>query len=243
MRLIKVLVVAVAGLMIIACSKDEPADIKVVFVEQEPGVEPYQTRLIVTSDFMRFDDGEGSVDFVLFDRKKQVIYSTNSGERTVMSVIAKQTEDVKPPFELKQAVKNLGALKDAPRIQDKAPLHYQFLTNDSLCYEVIAVKGLMPEVVEAMREFQTILASDSKLTFHTIPADMHNACDMSMTTFSAGRHLEYGFPVQEWTPTGTGRTLIDFDVNYKADKNLFVLPADYQLYSVQDYREGRVKFE
>jgi hypothetical protein len=154
--------------------------------------------------------------------------------------VAEKNKEVEPPFELNQSVKNLGLLKDAPKIQGKAPLHYQFITNDELCYEVVAVKGLMPDVVEAMKAFHKILQSDSKMTFHTIPADMHNACDMSMSTFAAARHLEYGFPIQEWTPNGTGRALMDFDDNYKADKNLFKLPEDYRLFSLQDFREGKV---
>src|SRR5210317_2086350 len=101
--------------MLAGCDS-KPQEVEIFFAEQEPGVEPYQTRLIVTSDYMRFDDGENSVDFVLLDRKKDIIYSTNSGERTVMSVSPK-TNDVKPPIELKQSVKNLGMLKDAPKIQ------------------------------------------------------------------------------------------------------------------------------
>lgn len=242
MRYLKVLAAATILSLLVACNS-KPGDIRIYFVEQEPGVEPYQTRLIVTNDYMRFDDGEGSIDFVLFDRNKSIIYSTNSVEQTVMSVTTKETTDVKPPFELKQEVKNLGVMEEAPKIQDKSPLHYQFMTNGTLCYEVVVIKDLMPDVVKAMQDFQAVLARDSKLTFHMIPADMHNACDMSMSTFAAGQHLQYGFPVQEWTPAGTGRTLIDFDVNYKADKKLFDLPENYQLYSLQDYREGKVKFE
>ena len=242
MQYFKIFVAISMALLLVACNS-KPSEVKILFIEQEPGVEPYQTRLIVTGDYMRFDDGEGSIDFVLFDRNKNIIYSANSGEQTVMSVAAKKIADMKPPFELKQDVKKLGALKDAPKIQDKSPLHYQFFTNDTLCYDVVAVKDLLPDVVKAMQAFQAVLASDSKLTFNTMPADMHNACNMSMSTFAAGQHLQYGFPVQEWTPAGTGRALIDFDINYKADKKLFELPENYQLYSVQDYREGKVKFE
>lgn len=217
----------------------KPPVVKIIFTEQEAGTEPYQTRLIVTKDFMRFDDGEGSVDFVLFDRKKNIIYSTNSDDKSVMSIAEKHNE-VKPPFELKHSVKNLGLLKDAPKIQGKTPVHYQFITNDEICYEVVAVKGLLPGVVEAMKAFHKILESDSKMTFHTIPADMHDACDMSMSTFAAARHLEYGFPIQEWTPDGTGRALIDFDDKFEADKKLFELPENYRQFSVQDFREGKV---
>lgn len=239
MQYVKLLLAVFISAVLSGCDS-KPQEVQIFFAEQEPGVEPYQTRLIVTKDFMRFDDGEGAVDFVLFDRKKNIIYSTNSGEQTIMSVLPKNKE-VKPPFELKQSVKKLGMLKDAPKIQGETAQHYQFSTNDTLCYEVVSVKGLLPDVVKAMQAFQKILQSDSKMTFHTIPADMHNACDMSMSTFEAGRHLKYGFPIQEWTPDGTGRALIDFDDKFKADKKLFELPKDYQLYSVQDFREGKVQ--
>ena len=238
MQFIKLLCTVFIIALVAGCDT-KPQVVKIIFVEQEPGVEPYQTRVIVTKDFMRFDDGEGSVDFVLFDRNKNIIYSTNSGEKTVMSV-AQKHEDVEPPFALTQSVKNLGLLKDAPKIQGKTPLHYQFITNGEVCYEVVAVKGLLPDVVDAMKAFHKILESDSKTTFHSIPADMHNACDMSMNTFAAGRHLEYGFPIQEWTQDGTGRTLIDFDDKFNADKKLFELPEDYRHFSVQDFREGKV---
>ena len=239
MQNFKVWVTFVITVLLTGCNS-KSQEFKILFAEQEPGVEPYQTRLIVTKDFARYDDGEGSADFVLFDRKKNIIYSTNSGEQTVMSVSVKEKQ-VTPPFELKDTVKNLGMLEDAPKIQGVMAQHYQFMTNDTLCYEVVAVKGLMPDVVEAMKAFQNILQSDSKVTFHTIPADMHDACNMSMSTFAAGRHLQYGFPIQEWTPDGTGRALMDFDDNYKADKKLFELPKNYRQYSVQDFREGKVE--
>ena len=239
MQYFKLFITFVITALLIGC-ESKPREVKILFAEQEPGVEPYQTRLIVTKDYMRFDDGEGSVDFVLFDRKTNIIYSTNSGERTVMSVEAK-SKKVNPPFELKDTVKNLGMMKDAPKIQGETAQHYQFMTNDTLCYEVVAVKGLMPDVVNAMKAFQKVLESDSKVTFHTLPADMHNACDMSMSTFAAGRHLDYGFPIQEWTPDGTGRALMDFDDKFKADKKLFELPNDYRQFSIQDFREGKVE--
>ena len=213
---------------------------QLLFVEFEQGVEPYQTRLIVTPEYMRFDDGEGSVDFILYDRKKNVIYSVNSGERTVMAVEPQQVE-IKPPFELKLEEKNLGTMKEAPAIEGKKPIHYQFSANGEICYDVVAVKGLMPDVVAAMKGFSDILASDSAVTFSSIPADMLNACDMSMSTFAAGRHFKHGFPIQEWSARGSGRTLVDYNDDFEVEPSLFVLPEQFKHYSIQDYREGKVQ--
>ena len=216
---------------------DKNTSVKIDFVEYEKYVKPYPTRLIVTNEFMRFDDGEGSTSYILFDRGANTIYSVNSDERTVMSLKHKDIE-LEPPVELNLEEKNLGTMKDAPSIQGMKPLHYRFSANGEDCYDVVAVDGLMPDVVEAMKAFKDILASDSKVTFNNIPADLQNACDMSMDTFAAGRHLKYGFPIQEWNTHGDGRTLVDYDEDFIPEPALFVLPEEYERFSVQDIRQG-----
>ena len=85
------------------------------FVEHERSMEPYPTRLIVSEKFLRFDDGEGSADFVLLDRDKDVIYNVNSSEGTVMAVHKKKIE-IQRPFDLELTHKQLDDLKDAPAI-------------------------------------------------------------------------------------------------------------------------------
>jgi hypothetical protein len=209
------------------------------FIEHERGVDPYPTRLIVTDKFLRFDDGEGSADFVLLDRGKDVIYSVNSEEKTVMAIHKKRLE-LQPPFKLELTHEQLNDMKEAPEIEGVQPQHYQFSANGEKCYEVIAAQGLLPDVVTALQEFTDLLASDSKVTFNSLPADLHDPCDMSMNTFAAGRHLAFGFPIQEWSVNGSGRALVDFQVHYQADEALFVLPADYNYFTVQEFREGKV---
>jgi hypothetical protein len=239
-------VVLIFILSLTGCDKVQPTQKNsatlLFFNEFENDVEPYQTRLIVTQSFLRFDDGEGSKDFILYDREKKTIYSVNSDEQTVMSIAEKQT-NVKPPFELNLGEEWLPIEEDAPKIDGMEARHYRFLVNNKNCYDVIAVEGLMPEVVMALKEFNKVLASDSALTLHTLPADMLNACDLSMDTFAVGRHLDKGFPIQEWTESGTGRHLVDYNGNFKPADSLFELPKEFQLYSVQDFREGNVSFE
>lgn len=238
----------VAGLAVLAllggCNKAEQApenktSVKIDFVEFEKYVEPYPTRLIVTDKFMRFDDGEGSTSFILFKRDSDTIYSVNDTDRTVMSMGLRKI-DLEPPMKLELEEHNLGTLEDAPSIQGMEPLHFQFTANGDICYDVVAVKGLMPDVVDALQAFTAVLANDSKVTFNNIPADLHNACDMSMSTFAAGRHFKHGFPIQEWSANGAGRSLVDYDENYTPDPALFELPEEYQHFSIQEMREGKV---
>ena len=212
-----------------------------VFSEYEKDVEPYQTRVIITAEYMRFDDGEGAPDFILFDRKANIVFSINSDEQTVMSV-SSQTMKVVPPFELKQEVQKLDSMNDAPMIAGIKPQHYVFTTNQQHCYDVVAVDGLLKEALIATRAFNAIIASQNANTLQHLPADQQDPCELSRDIFAYNRYLQFGFPVQEWDNKGKGRALMDFKENVVLDKKLFVLPEGYKQFSVQDFREGRVNF-
>lgn len=228
-----------------SCAKKEPNDTLVMFMEQERGVEAFQTRMIVTKKFLRIDDGDSSNSFVLYDRIKKIVYSTNPDEKRTMAIHEKKLKEgqvFEPPFKLTHAVKEMPVMKDAPSIDGKKAKRYKLMTNDKGCYDVIAIKGLMPHVVKALTEFHKHMATDSVVTFNNMPADMHDACDMTMTTFKPTRHFEFGFPIQEWGKREYMRSLVNYDVNYKADPKLFVLPEGYNNYTVTELREGKVKF-
>jgi len=232
--------------VLFSCAQKEQSDTLVLFMEQESGIEPYQTRMIVNQKFVRVDDGEGSRNFVLFDRIKKVVYSVNPDEKRIMAIHEKKLEKgqvFEPPFKLTHSVKELAKMKDAPTINGEVARRYQLSTNNEICYDVVAIKGLMPNVVTALTEFHQHMATDSRVTFNNMPADMQDACDMTLTTFKPTRQLAFGFPIQEWGKQGYMRSLVDYDVNYKADPKLFVLPEGYQNYTVQDLREGKVKFK
>lgn len=229
-----------------ACSQKEQGDILILFMEQENGVEPFQTRMIVNKNFLRIDDGEGSNSFVLYDRIKKVVYSTSPDEQRIMAVHEKKLkkgEVFEPPFKLTHSVKKMPKMKDAPTIDGVTAKHYQLITNGKTCYDVVTIKGLMPRAIKALTEFHKHMATDSVVTFNNMPADLHEACDMTATTFEPTRQYEHGFPIQEWGKRDYSRSLIDYDENYKADPKLFILPKGYQNYTVTELREGRVKFE
>ncbi len=228
-----------------SCVNKEPNDTLVLFTEQENGVEPYQTRMIVTKEFLRVDDGDGAKSFILYDRNKKIVYSINPDEKSVMAVHEKQLkkgEVFEPPFKLTHSVKEMPEMKDAPTINGESAKHYQLITNDKICYDVVAIKNLMPNVVEALKEFHTHMASDSVVTFNNIPKELHEACDITSTTFKPTRQFKFGFPIQEWGSNEYSRSLVDYNDDYKADPMLFVFPEGYQHYTVQELREGKVKF-
>ncbi|MDH5446543.1 MAG: hypothetical protein OEY52_13405 [Gammaproteobacteria bacterium] len=206
-----------------------------VFGDKEEEVEPYQTRIIITPEFMRFDDGEGATDFVLLNRIEKKIYSVVQSNKTV-TIIQSEDQDVKSPFDLKLSSKKIDDMQDAPSMEGIKPQHHVYMSGDQICFEVVTVPGFLPEYVQAMSEFNQILANDGKLTLNNMPADMQNGCSLAKTVFEPNRHLKDGFPVQLWGPDGTQSVLLDFKRNFEADKTLFEIPSSYESLNIMDIR-------
>lgn len=207
----------------------------VTFMVHERSVPPYESRLLVTPAFLRFDDGVGSTSFILMDRQRHVIYSVDPERRNIL-VIHLRKVDIAPPFPLKLTEQDLGIMKDAPAIAGHAPRRYRLDANGESCEELVVAPGLLTDVVAALREYRAILAGDSATTFNRIPADMHDACDMAKDTFAADRYLRFGFPIQERRKDGYTRFLKDYDVDFQADPQLFVLPDGYERLDIQKLR-------
>lgn len=222
------------------CTK-APDNELLVFQEAEKDIEPYQTRIIVTPTQVRFDDGEGSTSYTLFDRNSRIARTIDTAQRTILEMHPKSVK-IDPPFALNYSVKDLGEMKDAPKIMGKTPKHYQEYTNNQLCFDVITVDGLMPKAVQALTEFQELLASDSAVTFNNMPADLQDPCSIAMNTFAPTHYLQHGFPIHEWHP-GSSRMLVDYKEHYQPDPKLFEIPDGFFTYSVQQVRDGVVDLD
>jgi hypothetical protein len=232
--------VLLLSVSLFACAK-APDNQLLVFEESEQDVQPYQTRVIITPTQIRFDDGEHSKSFTLFDRTSRIARTVDLEQRTILEMHPKSVK-VDPPFALNYRAKDLGEMKDAPKIMGTAPKHFQEYTNDKLCFDEITVAGLMPQAVQALAEFQELLASDSMVTFNNMPADMQEPCSIAMNTFAPTRYLQHGFPIQQWHP-GYSRMLVDYKEHYQPDPKLFEIPSGYFTYTVQQVRDGVVDLD
>lgn len=224
-----------------ACANKPQDNQLIVFADQEKGIAPYQTRIIVTPNYVRFDDGENSKSYTLFDRKTKIASTVDTEERTILVMHPKSVK-VDPPFEMKYESKDLGDIKDAPKIMGKVPRHYQDYVNGKLCFDIISVNGMLPDTVKALSSFHQMLASDSKVTFGNMPADMLDPCTIAMDTFAPTRYLQHGFPVRHWH-SGYSSTLVDFKDHYTPDPKLFELPKGYFSYTVEQIRAGLVDLD
>ncbi len=216
-----------------------PATI-IKFSETELGSPETPVVITVTDKFMRIDDSivaDGSEEqgFILYNRNDKVIYSVSSEEQQVIKIKNKPV-NVPSPIELKLQTKQLPEDKNAPLIEGKKTQNYQLFVNDKLCFNVISVAELMPDVVMAMGEFNQVLASQQADTLRFIPGDLHEACDLARHTFYPKNHLKTGFPllIQAMDETGIienvkySRILVNFKQK-KVSSELFVLPVNYSI--------------
>lgn len=195
----------------------------------DPGGQPYTSRVLVTANYMRMDNGRDDGDFILFDRQARVIHSVVHSERTVLDIAARKIT-VQPPMKLHLGAERVAS-RDMPAVAGRAPVHYRLTVNGKLCYDVVAVPGLLDDAVAARREYRQVLAGEQARTVNSTPADIQDPCDLATNTFAPTRQLSYGLPIQESDAAGFQQSLIDFNPAYPVDERLFTLPDGYIHYT------------
>lgn len=198
-----------------------------IFTETEPGVEgAYQTRMLITPDYLRMDDGGKDNDYVLMNRKTRTIYSVSHEDERVVVINNEKPEVPQPdPFRHKTEEADAGGVPD---IDGKRVRLYRFFTNGSMCFEVYAVQGFLDDAVKALSSFSEILAGQHARTVASIPAEFQSSCDLANNVFEPSRYLSKGFPVRQRDDIGRTRTLQEFKNNIKKPIELFVIPDKYE---------------
>ncbi len=165
---------------------------ELIFEESEPGVSPYRTRMLLSKDWLRLDDGSDSGDYILFDRKAREIHSFNRGDRTELVIPPRQIAPV--DFELTHE-RSSQVLADAPKIAGGTPVENRFTADGKLCRRSINVPGFLPEFTEVLKDYEQMLAEQGKQTLPRIPADVREACYMSNNFLYPVDYLDAGFPL------------------------------------------------
>lgn len=190
----------------------------------EPGLDPYVSRVLVTPEFVRMDEGEGAVDFTLYDREQDVMYNVSGGDRSIL-VMNPPIADFQLPEDL-QLDERVTSDEQAPKIAGLATQHVSLLANGEVCREMVTVPGLLPEALEGLRDFQALLGRIQYATRHTIPADMQTSCDLAENIYAPLRGLSHGMPIQDRSAVSS-RSLVDFVPAYQVEAGAFMLPEDY----------------
>ncbi len=202
----------------------------VLYQVTEPGGEPYSSRLIVSPRFLRMDDGDADSNFVLFDRKRNIIYSVTHSDRTVLEIHA-QPVAVESPIPLDRTHTRMPTEEALPAVAGRVPQQHRLSVNGEQCYEMVAVEGLLSDVVAALAAFRTVLAGEGARILTEVPADMQDPCDLALNIYAPTWQLQFGLPIQERDMLGKGQLLLDFSTDYPLDAALYSLPKGYQNYA------------
>lgn len=125
---------------------------------------------------------------------------------------------------------------DAPRVGGRAPVHRYLLANGTRCYDTVSVPGLLEDAAAALGEMREILASEHARVLGSIPADVHEACDLAINLFAADWPMRAGLPLREWNARGYRRVLTGYREEAAVQPALFVLPAGYGRFVVGEGR-------
>lgn len=219
-----------ALLTLAACGKENTA-IELQFIEQEAGIDPYKTRMIITDDFLRIDDGPKSRDFILYDRKALKISSVSSTNKRVFEIPYREIEAEKPA-DLVWQHKEVEA-SNAPTIENIKPTGHNFSANDETCLQTMSAKGLLEEARLALIEYQSILAGEHAANMSKTPAELGTPCDTALSIFHATDSLKFGFPIIEWDSAGHRRQLENYTENASIPADLFTVPEDYESFTLE----------
>ena len=215
-------------LLPLAASAGNLETTELIFEEREPVVpEAYLTRMLLTDDFLRMDDGGDDDDYLLYDRNAGKIYSVNHEDRRVV-VVEPAARSIREPEAYRHETRVIPA--ELPAIGGREVLQVQHYTNDVLCFEVYAAEGLLIDAVDALAGFAQTLAYQHAATIADIPAEFQSACDLVNNIYQPARYLSKGFPVRQRDYLGRSRVLQSFRENIKKDEQLFVIPDNYHLF-------------
>jgi hypothetical protein len=230
-----ILVVLLISGGLAACTRAGHGDKAVVveFQDHETDQDPYRTRMIVSPAYVRFDDGVNGPDFVLFDRRAHVIYSSSSTDQRILVV---QGDAEKHALPRKLVARVEDGTEKLPTVSGREVVHHKLMVNRHLCYDVYSANGLLPKVVQAMREFQQALVAQHYDLLQKTPAGMVSDCDQFNNVYRPAAFLDFGFPVRATNSGGRMRQLVDYHEDQKIDPTWFVLPEGYTQFTIASMR-------
>lgn len=195
-----------------------------VYQVWEEGIEPYVSRVMVTEDYVRLDEGSDVAGFTLFDRRQEILYNVQVEDRTILVMNAElPVDEDSPGLILSEEVETD---ETAPRVAGVQPKQVRLFANGELCNEMVVIEGVMDEALEGLRELKVSLARIQAATLEATPLDMRTPCDLAANLYAPERVLDFGLPLQERS-TGRSQSLVDFSAGHEADESLFRLPAGF----------------
>lgn len=172
------------------------ADMTVLrYVDQDPGGEPYPTRILVTPDYLRMDDGEDDGDFFLLDRRQRKLVNVMRDRQVAMvflpGTLPPRPADWNPRLDTRPAASGTG--------------RFSLSMKGVVCSEGVAALRAAPDAARAMAEMKSVLASMQYRVWQESPPELQHDCDLVNLVWESGTTLKLGLPLEEREFTGRSR--------------------------------------
>lgn len=226
-RFVRILFCTILAMLVTKAMAVETEVTLLMFEDQDSLNEPaYMTRLLLTKDYLRMDDGEDHGDFALLDRSDGTVFSVSHEEQRTL-VIPLQPVIAAPPKPLRHDIEELDA-GGVPDVGGNKVSRYYMFTNGKRCMEVYAVTGFYDDAVNALTELSETLAGQHARGLELIPDEARSDCDLANNIFVPDRHLSKGFPIRQKDFSGRSRKLVTVKDDVKVDSSIFELPEGYE---------------
>ena len=206
------------------------------YIEREPGIDAYETVMLVSDRYIRIDETGEDGGFIVYDDEKKTIYSVGHQDKSILVIDQLEFSEENSP--VKAHVEYLK-LADAPTVSGKHVFNYRVFVKtgaavvdeEETCTDIHLVEGLLPEVRNILQNYQKVVSgqqvrmTDNKIT------EMQTSCFYADQIYNSGAYYEKGLPVQEWHSNNRSKILTTYrKVSVASDK--FNIPEDYRQFSI-----------
>jgi hypothetical protein len=207
--------------------------VKLVYLEQEEGVDPYVVTFTVSSDYLRIDDDSDNSGYVLFDITNNRIYSVSHFDKSILVIAQYPEAKHNPDFDIDIEYQ---ALENAPTIAGKQVYNYRVkaIAGEAsyTCMDIQLVPGLLPEVSRSLQSFKRIISGKNIASLENTPEEYKTPCYLVDQVYNNGDYYSKGFPIQEWHSNEKRRQLMNYE-DAEVDAAIFKIPEEYRQYSLK----------
>jgi len=203
------------------------ADIRaglMVYRVSEQGADPYISRILVTPDHVRMDEGGAEDAYTLFERSAGRLLNVDPEERSVL-VLEPPAEIPESPLPLD--IRERARPASAGPVDGVPALGWRLEANGRNCAEWDAVPGVMESATGAMADLNVQLARLHGRVLPEMPGEMLDVCDLARNVYAPGYAWLQGMPVTH--EHGRMRLeLLDHEPALAVDASLFEVPGSYR---------------
>jgi len=207
--------------------------VKLVYQEQEEGVDPYVVTFTVSSDYLRIDDDSDNSGYIVFDIKQKRIYSVSHFDKSILVIAQYPETKHKPDFDIDIEYK---PIESAPMIAGKRVYNYRVKAiagdKSETCMDIQLVPGLLPEVSKSLQSFQKIISAQQVNSLEKTLDEYQTPCYLVDQVYNKGDYYSKGLPVQEWHSNEKRRQLMNFE-DAEVDAAIFEIPQEYRQFSLK----------